>query len=85
MFARDGYRCLLSGARCLPGLTVHHLLKASQGGKYVSENLVTLCAPCNSAVEDHPRLFHTLGLVCRRGETLEECWAKLRSAGLVRA
>lgn len=87
VFARDGWRCLMAARKashtCQGVLTVHHLLKASQGGRYELLNLVSLCAGANSWVEDWPVVAHDLGLVCRRGDTIEECWSKLRAAGLV--
>jgi 5-methylcytosine-specific restriction endonuclease McrA len=46
-------------------LTFHHLLKASQGGKYTMENGLTLCAGHNSLVEDYPALAYACGLVIR--------------------
>jgi 5-methylcytosine-specific restriction endonuclease McrA len=89
VFARDGYRCLLAGRRDVPPcagyLTPHHLAKASQGGAYVKEGLVTLCSFHNGWVEDHPNLAHEKGLVCRAGDTLLLCWARMRAAGLVRS
>lgn len=88
VFLRDGYCCIMSvGVPGAPGcsgpLTPHHLRKASQGGAYEMENLVTLCSGHNTWVEDNPWSAHRLGLVCRNGETLDECWDKLRAARLV--
>ncbi|HEX7277895.1 MAG TPA: HNH endonuclease [Acidimicrobiales bacterium] len=89
VFERDGYRCLLYGRRdvppCLGRLTVHHLRKSGQGGPYTPSNLVTLCSSHNDGfVEDQPDAAWELGLVCRNGETVDECWNRLRAAGLVR-
>lgn len=87
VFTRDGHRCLLRyrvvGHFCLGDLTVHHLKKASQGGRYEKLNLVTLCAGANIWVEDWPITAHDLGLVCWRGDTLRACWDRLLQAGLV--
>lgn len=87
VYARDGERCRLDGHEgheCQSSLlTVHHLLKASQGGPYSVDNLVTLCAEANDWVEDNPDAAHSVGLVCRRGETVEDCWVQMRKAGLV--
>lgn len=88
VFDRDGFRCLLTGRRdvprCFGHLTVHHLLKAGQGGAYTLDGLVTLCSSHNDGfVEDHPLAAWALGLVCRSGDTLDECWTRLRAAGLV--
>lgn len=55
VFARDGYQCRLKGipgaGECFGGLTPHHVLKASQGGAYTEDNLVTLCAHHNDQIE----------------------------------
>lgn len=69
VFARDGHRCqaasLFLDVRCFGGLTVHHLIKASQGGAYDAENLVTLCVRHNDVIEDRPTIATALGLVRR--------------------
>lgn len=88
VFARDRHRCLLSRARdtwgpCMGVLTPHHLRKAGQGGAYHVDVLVTLCACHNDMVEDRPTDAHALGLVCREGETVDGCWAKLAANGLL--
>lgn len=87
VFARDGHQCRLggwgTGHYCSPNLSVHHLLKSSACGRYEQRNLLTLCIRCNSWVEDHPVTAHDLGLVCRRGDTLLECWERLVAAALV--
>lgn len=68
VFERDGNVCLMVALK--PGhvchgtpLTVHHLKKASQGGTYTEDNLVTLCAYANGFVEDYPAEARALGLV----------------------
>lgn len=89
VFARDGHRCLLAGREAGP-LThsrcsepsVHHLRKSAQGGEYQPWNLVTLCTWANGAIEDHPDEAWRIGLVCRRGETLPECYERMAVAGL---
>lgn len=90
VFARDGYRCLLAGRRDVPACfginTPHHLRKSGQGGPYVVENLVTLCLSHNDTwVEGHGDAAWALGLLCRNGDSLDECWERLRNAGLVPA
>lgn len=69
VFARDNWTCRLATTRqvggCLGPLTPHHVRKASAGGPYVEENLVTLCSHHNSWVEDHPIAAQMLGLVER--------------------
>jgi 5-methylcytosine-specific restriction endonuclease McrA len=65
VFARDDYTCQwpLAEPACWGPLSVHHLRKASQGGKYTEENLTTLCVRHNDHVEDEPALARSLGLV----------------------
>lgn len=56
-------------------VTLHELRKRSDTGSVLNEdNCLRACAPCNSWVEDHPRLAHDLGLVIRRGDPQ---WASL--------
>lgn len=73
VFDRDAYRCALrdvAGAgRCYGPLTPHHRRKASQGGAYTLENLVTLCRHHNDQLEsraDVAAIGEALGLVTRR-------------------
>ena len=46
---RDEFRCRMCGAAASDGVTLHvdHIEPVSLGGKTVSTNLQTLCAPCN--------------------------------------
>lgn len=69
VFARDG-GCLAEGVwgPCFGPLTAHHLLKASQGGKYEMDNLISLCAWHNAEVENRPDEAHYLGLVTKSWE-----------------
>lgn len=84
VYERDSYRCVLwFDHQCYGGLSVHHLRKASQGGPYAPENLVTLCVRLNGWVEDEPDHYHRFGLVVRRGETLSSAWERMRRHGLV--
>ena len=89
VYARDDCQCVIAPAlparSCWGGLTVHHIWKASSGGPYEESNLVTACKAHNDWVEIEPDRAHALGLVKRNGDTLAECWDKLRAAGLVRA
>jgi hypothetical protein len=79
VFARDG-GCLMSPWRgmneqgrdwgpCVGVLTPYHLLKASQGGDYSMDNLITLCSMHNGMVEDFPKAAAALGLVIRSWES----------------
>lgn len=87
VFRRDNYRCLMAGrfelGDCLGPMTPHHLRKDGQGGAYSVENLVTLCAHHNAAVEWQADTAWALGLVQRNGDSIEECWSRMRFAGLV--
>jgi 5-methylcytosine-specific restriction endonuclease McrA len=46
---RDAFRCRMCGATASDGAQLHvdHINPVSRGGRTVSENLQTLCAPCN--------------------------------------
>lgn len=80
VFARDSWRCqagVLPALRhyspCFGALTPHHVVKASQGGKYEEQNLVTLCAHHNELLEsdaNFARLGRRYGLV-RRGKATD--------------
>lgn len=75
VFERDGgcrFAAPFAGtrwARCYGVLTAHHVLKASQGGKYREDNLVAACAHHNNLMEsdaEAARLAEGVGLVRRR-------------------
>ncbi|MHC4687706.1 MAG: HNH endonuclease [Planctomycetota bacterium] len=51
VFRRDRWRCRNPFCRSPKNLTVHHLVKRSQGGNDHIENLVTLCWECHEKVE----------------------------------
>ncbi len=56
---------------CAGILTPHHRRKASQGGGYTPECLVTVCCFHNDALEadaDLARWAHSVGLVVRQGD-----------------
>lgn len=87
MFERDRYHCRLTGwelaGSCVGVNTFHHIKKASAGGGWSLLGGVTLCSRHNGWVEDFPLAAHHLGLVCRNGDTLAECWERMAAAGLV--
>lgn len=75
VFERDDWTCRAAlhgvGGPCFGPLTPHHILKASQRGKYEESNLVTLCAHHNDLIEqdaDFAATMHRLGYVRRSGE-----------------
>lgn len=51
VFQRDRWRCRNPSCRSPKNLTVHHLIKRSQGGSDHIKNLVTLCWECHDRVE----------------------------------
>lgn len=54
---------------------LHERRKRSSTGSLLNRaNLRRCCAPCNSWVEEHPRVAHMLGLVVRPGDRE---WAEL--------
>lgn len=69
-------------SRCTGGSDVHELRKRSAGGSiYDDRNCVFVCNAGNTVdIEGYPDWAHALGLVCRRGETLEDCWLRMAAA-----
>lgn len=65
VFTRDGWTCQARVSPLCPHglLEAHHLRKASQGGTYTAENLLTTCHGCNQWIEDHPAEARAAGLV----------------------
>lgn len=51
---RDGFRCVLCGAKASDGITLHvdHIYPVSKGGKTELNNLRTLCDRCNFGKRD---------------------------------
>lgn len=83
VFLRDG-DCLMRPYRqCHGPLTPHHLQKSSGGGSYTEDNLITLCAGCNSWVEDDPEVAWAMGLTVRGWDTHEAAAERRRKAGIV--
>lgn len=66
VLSRDGFTCqakaLLPHVPCFGGLEAHHWIKASAGGPYQPDNLLTLCQRHNQWVEDEPLKARELGL-----------------------
>lgn len=61
---------------CFGRLEAHHIKKASAGGSWTPDNLLTLCSQANNWVEMEPNRAHALGLVIRAGETPEDAAAR---------
>lgn len=47
VYERDAYRCVTCGGHT--DLSLDHIIPESKGGPTTSENLQTMCRPCNSA------------------------------------
>ena len=49
IYARDGYRCRICGARQgkIVQLEIDHIIPIAKGGKSTYDNLQTLCHNCN--------------------------------------
>jgi hypothetical protein len=61
---RDGNRCRNCGATAR--LSVHHIVKARNGGRDTLDNLVTLCASCHRRADAKPKAgFFTAGVTSR--------------------
>ena len=51
VFARDGGHCIVCGA---PGDPVCHVVRRSQGGRGIEQNIVTLCPHCHREFDEGP-------------------------------
>jgi 5-methylcytosine-specific restriction endonuclease McrA len=61
---RDGNRCRNCGATAK--LSVHHIVKARNGGRDTLDNLVTLCASCHRRADAKPKaVFSGEGVTSR--------------------
>ena len=49
VYARDHGCCVICGC---PGLPEAHIVKRSQGGKGVEQNIVTLCRTCHRELDE---------------------------------
>lgn len=47
VYERDAYRCVTCGGHT--ALSLDHIIPESKGGPTTSENLQTMCRPCNSS------------------------------------
>ena len=47
--ARDGGACIICGS---PGMPCCHIIRRSQGGRGIEQNIVTLCSPCHYAFDE---------------------------------
>ena len=84
IFARDRYACVYCGA-VLPfeRLTLDHVQPRMRGGDNSPGNLVTACAPCNTAKGSRPAWDYLAELPEVRAHFLEHAaglWPRLRRA-----
>lgn len=68
--SRSGGRCETELVDICRGVAahVHHVLRRSQGGVHVLENLLHVCWPCHSWIHDHPAEAAALGYLQLRGD-----------------
>ena len=52
VWARDGHRCILCGSSA--GAPVSHVIRRSQGGRGIEQNIVTLCPTCHREFDEGP-------------------------------
>jgi 5-methylcytosine-specific restriction endonuclease McrA len=53
-YDRDNWKCRRCGNDNVEDLSLHHVIKRSQGGDHHPANLVTVCwIPCHMMLEDH--------------------------------
>jgi len=53
VFERDRWTCRNPFCQSNKNLTVHHIIKRSQGGSDEVGNLITLCLDCHEKIERH--------------------------------
>lgn len=88
VFERDDSTCraaFLGYSLCFGPLTPHHILKASQGGKYAFDNLASLCQHHNDLAEadaDFSDLLKLHGLVKSPDRTIAPHARSLRGGEL---
>lgn len=51
VFSRDNGHCIICGA---PGDPVCHVVRRSQGGRGIEQNIVTLCPHCHREFDEGP-------------------------------
>ena len=76
-FISGGKKCLCCGAT--KGLSIHHIIPKSKGGKNGQENLATLCHGCHTAY--HSKFEKT----CWSIETYWKKWGEYISGGFIEA
>ena len=57
VYRRDGYQCAMCSS--VNGLQIHHIIKRSQGGSDMPDNLIALCWKCHAVAhgmkfDDYP-------------------------------
>lgn len=53
VYERDGGHCILCGRN--NGEPVAHVIRRSQGGRGIEQNIVTLCPSCHRAFDEGPQ------------------------------
>lgn len=53
VWARDNHQCVICGSSM--GAPVAHVVRRSQGGKGVEQNIVTLCPRCHRTYDEGPQ------------------------------
>lgn len=71
VYARDQGRCVLCGSPY--GEPVAHVIRRSQGGMGIEENIVTLCPDCHRAYDEGANIEKRFG----RGTTRESLYCHL--------
>lgn len=72
VFDRDGHKCVLCGSN--RGVPNAHVIRRSQGGRGIEQNIVTLCPECHRAFDEGANL-ERLG----KGTTRESIYCYLVS------
>ena len=53
VWARDNHRCVVCGSS--EGAPVAHVVRRSQGGRGIEQNIVTLCHNCHRRYDEGPK------------------------------
>lgn len=68
VYERDGGRCILCGRN--NGEPVAHVIRRSQGGRGIEQNIVTLCPSCHRAFDEGPQRTALYACIVGYGATV---------------
>jgi len=65
VFERDRWTCRNPFCESYRNLTIHHIIKRSQGGGDELGNLITLCLDCHEKIERHELELEVVDVVVK--------------------